>query len=210
MKWQWARHLTAREKIMLQVLAVVAFLTLTTVYVILPLITQSGHLDEQIAKTAQANSRLMAQVRNEHEMDSELVTTLQKLERLAVQLPIRKEIPQFIVLLEQAAAVSGVRLRELRLGDPVDKKTHGEIPIDLSLAGEYLSLVQFVKQLETMPRQSRSSQWRIAATSGTQLEMQLSMVIFLDPRALLEPNSDTLQSSYPIGRPNPFSGSVTR
>ncbi len=204
MKWQWVRQLTAREKLMLQVLAVVAILTFGTVYGILPLIVASSQLDEQIATSSQTNSRLMAQVRQEQEIETELLAISEKLERLAGQLPTKKELPQFILQLEQAGADSKVQLRNVVLGDPVDKTTHGEIPVNLSLSGDYLALVQFVRQMETMPRHTRVGQWQIMAASGAKLEMVISLVIFVDPQALRDPAGDSLPAGYPIGRANPF------
>ncbi len=203
LSWQWTRQLTKRERLMLQILALVSIVTLTGVYLYLPMLEDRNSLDSEIVRLAQSNSQLMAQARQEANMDAELATISGKLERLNAHLPQKKEIPQFIVLIEQAAATSKVQVRSLSLGDPVDQKTYAEISADMIATGDYIGLVRFIQQMEALPRSARVSAWSI--TSGKQqLELAVTLSIFVEPQALQDEQGDTLPPGYPVGKASPF------
>lgn len=223
MKLTLRREYTTREKAMLVALVVVVVATLLVQFVYMPMFRARIELDQRIVELENAHQLARLQAAKESEIDAELARINARLEQLTGQLPQAADIPQYLIQVEQAALSSGVRVKELKIGSPVNKKDHGEIPISIVASGEYSSVVGFLRQIETAPRYTNIIQWRLVSSTliegvppvqqqGTsslessrpQIDIDITVVIYVDSKALTDPQPDQLPADYSGGKTNPF------
>jgi type IV pilus assembly protein PilO len=101
----------------------------------------------------------------------------QKLAVADQMLPDRPNMSSFLIQLDQTAAASGVKVAQIKPGQPVNKAGYREIPIEIIIKGTYAQTMIFLTKLESLSRFDSVN--NIAMQSQqTMLESKLSIVIY--------------------------------
>lgn len=92
-------------------------------------------------------------------------------------LPDQPDISSFLTQLDQTAVASGVKLIQIKPGQPVNKAGYREIPIEIIVRGSYAETMTFLTKLESI---SRFNSVKNIATQSRQamLESKLSLIIY--------------------------------
>ena len=101
-------------------------------------------------------ARELASLSSFQQRQAELVSAIAagrtQLALLQQGLPQGKELDQFIFQLQQAAAASGVSIRQITAEPIVPRQDHYEMPFQVELDGPYFSVDKFLRQLSLAPR----------------------------------------------------------
>lgn len=87
----------------------------------------------------------------------------QQLEIQKKIVPDEKEAPQFIRLLQDRAASSGIEIRRYTSSNPVTKEFYTEVPFEVELDGPYYSIVNFFERIGKMERIINVANLRMSA-----------------------------------------------
>lgn len=106
------------------------------------------------------------------------------IDRLAVLLPEKKQLDQIISGLEATANFSGLQIKEITLGADADVKTPKKVNIKFQLAGNYESLLSFLKEIEKSLRIydvseiSMSKESSTGNTNANSFALELRMTVY--------------------------------
>jgi type IV pilus assembly protein PilO len=97
-------------------------------------------------------SELQVYERRNAEFKVEMAALEKQLETLKTIVPEDKEVDEFMRLLQEAAAASGVQIRSLTAQAVVPKDYHYELPFSISVDGPYFSIEDFFARLSRLSR----------------------------------------------------------
>jgi type IV pilus assembly protein PilO len=120
-----------------------------------PVATMRGTLDDNRAKDSDLNrqvAELQVYERRNAEFKVEMAALEKQLETLKTIVPEEKEVDEFMRLLQEAAAASGVQIRSLAAQAVVPKDYHYELPFAISVDGPYFSIEDFFARLSRLSR----------------------------------------------------------
>ena len=120
-----------------------------------PVATIRNTLDENHSKYADLNrqvAELQVYERRNAEFKVEMAALEKQLETLKTIVPEEKEIDEFMRLLQEAAAASGVQIRSLTAQAVVPRDYHYELPFSISVDGPYFSIEDFFARLSRLSR----------------------------------------------------------
>lgn len=114
----------------------------------------------QLLESDTNESRQMAQelagLRGFEQRQSALRSTLAgsraQLDQLRQALPQNKDIDDFMFEMQQAAATSGVTIRQISALPVIPRQDHYEMPFQVELDGSYFGVEEFFHQLSLAPR----------------------------------------------------------
>jgi type IV pilus assembly protein PilO len=107
--------------------------------------TRESDLNRQV-------SQLQVYERRNAEFKLEMAALEKQLDTLRTIVPEDKELDEFIRLLQEAAAASGVSIRRLTAQAVVPKDFHYELPFDIEVDGPYFSIEDFFSRLSRLSR----------------------------------------------------------
>ena len=120
-----------------------------------PVATIRSTLDDNRAKESDLNrqvAELQVYERRNAEFKVEMAALEKQLETLKTIVPEEKEVDEFMRLLQEAAAASGVQVRSLTAQAVVPKDYHYELPFAISVDGPYFSIEDFFARLSRLSR----------------------------------------------------------
>jgi Tfp pilus assembly protein PilO len=159
------------------VLNLVAFLVVILVgfLVIRPLNDQLKDLNTKIAVRSQENEQLTAKLNTLQSLRSRILEGEEQ-QLLASALPINEDVPGIYVMIPTIATKSGVTVESLQVG----KATEAEVPVDLTITGEYQGLLDFFGNLHKNQRPIRVRSIAVSArTDQESKSFSLSTVVKL-------------------------------
>jgi Tfp pilus assembly protein PilO len=112
-------------------------------------------LDENNTKDADLNrqvAELQVYERRNAEFKVEMAALEKQLDTLKTIVPEEKEVDEFMRLLQEAAAASGVQIRSLTAQAVVPKDYHYELPFSINVDGPYFSIEDFFARLSRLSR----------------------------------------------------------
>ena len=112
-------------------------------------------LDENHTKDADLNrqvAELQVYERRNAEFKVEMAALEKQLETLKTIVPEEKEVDEFMRLLQEAAAASGVQIRSLVAQAVVPRDFHYELPFSITVDGPYFSIEDFFARLSRLSR----------------------------------------------------------
>ena len=86
------------------------------------------------------------------ELQGEMDALNKQLETLQTIVPEDKQVDQFIIMLQGAAASSGVSIRRITTKPVVAKDFHYEMPFEIEADGPYFSMLDFFSKLSRLSR----------------------------------------------------------
>jgi type IV pilus assembly protein PilO len=120
-----------------------------------PVSSMRSTLDDNHSKDSELN-RLVAELqvyeRRNAEFKVEMAALEKQLDTLKTIVPEEKEVDEFMRLLQEAAAASGVQIRGLTSQAVVPKDYHYELPFQITVDGPYFSIEDFFARLSRLSR----------------------------------------------------------
>src|SRR5229473_6563182 len=107
--------------------------------------TKDSNLNRQVAE-------LQVYERRNAEFKVEMAALEKQLETLKTIVPEEKEVDEFMRLLQEAAAASGVQIRSLNSEAVVPRDYHYELPFSITVDGPYFSIEDFFARLSRLSR----------------------------------------------------------
>src|SRR5215469_14571842 len=120
-----------------------------------PVATMRSTLDENRQKDSDLKrqvAELQVYERRNAEFKVEMAALEKQLETLKTIVPEEKEVDEFMRLLQEAAAASGVQIRSLNSEAVVPKDYHYELPFTITVDGPYFSIEDFFARLSRLSR----------------------------------------------------------
>ena len=120
-----------------------------------PVASMRATLDDNHTKDSDLNrqvAELQVYERRNAEFKVEMAALEKQLETLKTIVPEEKEVDEFMRLLQEAAAASGVQIRSLTSMAVVPKEYHYELPFAISVDGPYFSIEDFFARLSRLSR----------------------------------------------------------
>jgi type IV pilus assembly protein PilO len=127
-------------------------------------------LDTNRSKLSDLNrevSQLQVYERRNAEFKVEMAALEKQLDTLKTIVPEEKEIDEFMRLLQESAAASGVQIRKLTAQAVVPKDYHYELPFLITVDGPYFSIEDFFARLSRLSRIINVGDLQFAATDAT-------------------------------------------
>jgi len=112
-------------------------------------------LDENHTKDSDLNrqvAELQVYERRNAEFKVEMAALEKQLDTLKTIVPEEKEVDEFMRLLQEAAAASGVQIRAITSQAVVAKDYHYELPFQITVDGPYFSIEDFFARLSRLSR----------------------------------------------------------
>lgn len=111
---------------------------------------------------------------NAEEYATELTTNQEYLGRT---LPNNGEIRTFLLQLEQSAQESNVQLAHVKPAPPVSKNGYSELPLDITIKGDFFQTLNYLKRLENGARLATISKLSITVQNNV-LESKMIVTIY--------------------------------
>jgi type IV pilus assembly protein PilO len=122
---------------------------------VFPVANLRGELETNHSRDSDLNrqvSELQVYERRNAEFKLEMAALEKQLETLKTIVPEEKELDEFMRLLQESAAASGVSIRRLTAQAVVPKDYHYELPFDIEVDGPYFSIEDFFSRLSRLSR----------------------------------------------------------
>ena len=120
-----------------------------------PVANMRTTLDDNNTKDANLNrqvAELQVYERRNAEFKVEMAALEKQLDTLKTIVPEEKEVDEFMRLLQEAAAASGVQVRSITAQAVVPRDYHYELPFSISVDGPYFSIEDFFTRLSRLSR----------------------------------------------------------
>jgi Tfp pilus assembly protein PilO len=120
-----------------------------------PVAAMRTTLDDNQTKDADLNrqvAELQVYERRNAEFKVEMAALEKQLDTLKTIVPEEKEVDEFMRLLQEAAAASGVQIRSISAQAVVPRDYHYELPFAISVDGPYFSIEDFFSRLSRLSR----------------------------------------------------------
>lgn len=99
--------------------------------------------------------------------------------RVKALLPDNDAISEFLVTLNTLSKGQNVRVESIKQGALLDRKNYYEIPLDVTVTGNYPNLLRFINKLETAPRLNSITKITVRGEEPL-LSMQLAMLVYVN------------------------------
>ena len=186
-----------RQLVVLALAACTALMALSWFLLVSPKRTEAAELREQATVQQQNNASLETRLQVLRAQSAQLPAEQAELARIATKIPERPSLPTLIRALTAAAAEADVELTGITpqtpelvapaAADPATTATTADgaaaapapagaagqlarIPLSITVTGGYFSIVQFVRELEELPRALRVSNLGMAPDAGAAAE----------------------------------------
>lgn len=195
------KRLTAREKAILTLVAVVGALVAFYLLVHEPLLARLDQIGNEAEDSRTRLTQARALVKEQSKLEESLEQARKEVERLNRKIPGSEAQALFLYHLSQIEASSSVSVTSLKIMEPQDAQTFKEYPVELTVAGPYLGHVRFFQALEGLPQMVRVDKVAFKAGEGSTMSVPYLLRIFMDPTG----NRLTSVPEFPApGKENPF------
>lgn len=93
-------------------------------------------------------------------------------------LPNDANISSFLIMLEQNAKASGVRLEQVQPSQAVNKNGYREIPVSMSIKGNYFQLLDFLQRMEGSQQRFNSTGSMAITNKSGSLESKMTVIVY--------------------------------
>jgi len=114
--------------------------------------TNLDRLNKEYTDLSQEVDRLEVYQRRYGELKGKMENLQEQLEILKKIVPDEKAVDEFIRMLQEAAAQSGVQIRRLTAQPVQAREYHYEMPFELQVDGPYYAILEFFGKLSGLPR----------------------------------------------------------
>ena len=111
-------------------------------------------------------------------------------------LPDGADLGGVLVLMEEAARVSGVHIGQIQPGKSMAKNNYQEIPIALTVKGNYYQLLDFTRRLEGAQRFAAISLFHLQAKDGA-LAGKITVNVYFYAQGMAMPQAAGQQNANP-------------
>ena len=165
--------------------------------VLYPQETRISERQRQLQQEMQKVAAVENFVLTNPDMDKHLADLQQALLRAEKSLPGSMDTANFLAEIEKEARVAGVRLTGVKPGALVDRAGYREMPVEISVEGNYFATLSFLKKLEDTARFNVPASFLIQQKQNA-LATRLNLQIFcygvsVRPAAQPQPASTTQQ-----------------
>ena len=165
--------------------------------VLYPQETRISERQRQLQQEMQKVAAVENFVLTNPDMDKHLADLQQALLRAEKSLPGSMDTANFLAEIEKEARAAGVRLTGVKPGAIVDRAGYREMPLEISVEGNYFATLSFLKKLEDTARFNVPASFLIQQKQ-TALATRLNLQIFcygvsVRPAAPQQPLSTTQQ-----------------
>ena len=122
-------------------------------------------------------------VEHNSDLDKQYVELRQKLDQTSLLLPEQSDIGSFLVQLEQVAKASKVVLGQVQPSQPVVKTGYYEIPVTITVSGNYFQVLDFMSRIEGMKRFVAVSSMSLKPKTGDVLDGNIAVIIYASGQA---------------------------
>ncbi len=210
--------LTTREKMLIGVLFIVAFVSLYYQFVLtkqLAIVDKLRH--DVMTLQTEVNDYNTLSV---DKMKNRLSELDRQIEICNEELPDNENIESFVVLLDDAIAKTGVNFEELNFNstdnqlqspenqtnnNKTTKTKYVEIPVNIKVAGDYSKISSFIEELQSMQRLSNIKSFEISKDNeSNNLLLNIDIVIY----SMSKKGGSNLNSFEASGKSDPFKSLV--
>jgi type IV pilus assembly protein PilO len=147
-------NLSKRAKIIVFIIFILAFVYLNYSYIYLPRNNRIKSLDGQIGvlhNKIEEGKRVYARLA---ELRKEYQDLIEKMEFMEVLLPKEKEIPEFLVMLQETMDEFNIDFSNFAPQSIIQEKEalYATLPINMTYAANYFEVIRFLDRLENFPR----------------------------------------------------------
>lgn len=144
--------LSIGQKITLLVVISAALLVATFMFLMKPTIVKLREMPERQQLEKQKYNMSLIQIEHLKSVKKESAKTLVELTQLDQMMPKDKEIPALMVDIQEIADNAGVQFASIAPFEKVPGNKYYEIPLELKINCQFYELVDFMYQLEKLPR----------------------------------------------------------
>lgn len=154
---------------------------------VLPKMNQVSSAQKELDAAKARQFTLESQLSALQEAKAEAPKAQKTIEDVERQIPPTAQEGSFILLINNAATLAAVQVATLTPGAPTPNATTGltEIPVAVSTTGTYFSQVEFLYNLETLPRAAKVLDVSLTTSDSTttgatipELSMQTSVTLY--------------------------------
>jgi len=169
-----------RMQIILWIVFLVLFVYLNYSYIYLPRNEKIQQLDQQISTLQEkiAEGRRIAARLDELKKEYQELTA--RLQFVEVLLPTEKEIPEFLVLLEDTMEEFNINFNNFSPQNLAQDKDaiYARLPIKMTYTADYFEIIKFLDRLENFPRIVDIQDLRINPTGENAENINVTMTMF--------------------------------
>lgn len=153
---------------------------LLILFLVLPKMSQVTEAQQELEDAKAQQQTLSVQLnalRQARDEAPQNEATIREIER---EVPPTADLPSVILLLRNAAAVSGVQVMSLTPAAPVPAVAGGFSEISVSASGEcsYFALVKYLHEMETLPRAATVESVDLNPVEGTTLAFAATITLY--------------------------------
>jgi Tfp pilus assembly protein PilO len=149
-------------------------------FLVLPKMTQVTEAQQELEDSRAQQQTLSAQLNALEQAREEAPENEAAIREVDAMVPPTADLPGVILLLRNAAVVSGVQVLSLTPATPATSETGEFSSIAVSATGEgsYFSLVRYLHEIETLPRAATVQSVDLNPSEGTILSFAATITLF--------------------------------
>jgi Tfp pilus assembly protein PilO len=158
----------------------VALVLLLVFFLVLPKLSQVSDAKKKLNEAIAETSTLQSEYRALQDARAAAPQAQEKIDQVNREIPPTADLPGLILLLQNAAASSGINLLTITPGAPAfDQTTNlSTISVSVSATGTYFALTEYLYKIETLPRAAKVVSMSLApagTTGGLTMSATLDM-----------------------------------
>jgi Tfp pilus assembly protein PilO len=149
-------------------------------FLVLPKMTAVTEAQQELEQSRAQQDTLSAQLNALEQARAEAPENEAAIREVDAMVPPTADLPGVILLLRNAAVVSGVQVLSLTPASPVTSETgeFSNIAISASGEGSYFALVRYLNEVETLPRAATVESVDLNPVEGTILTFTATITLF--------------------------------
>jgi Tfp pilus assembly protein PilO len=153
---------------------------LLVLFLVLPKMGQVTEAQQELEDTQAQQDTLSVQLNALRQARDEAPENEAAIREVDAKVPPTADLPGVILLLRNAAAVSGVQVLSLTPATPSTAETGGFSSISVSASGDgsYFALVKYLHEIETLPRAATVQSIDLNPTEGSILSFAATITLY--------------------------------
>jgi Tfp pilus assembly protein PilO len=149
-------------------------------FLVLPKMAAVTEAQQELEESRAQQATLSAQLNALEQARAEAPENEAAIREVDAMVPPTADLPGVILLLRNAAVVSGVQVLSLTPASPVTSEAGGFSNIAISASGEgsYFALVRYLHEVETLPRAATVESVDLNPVEGTTLTFTATITLF--------------------------------
>jgi Tfp pilus assembly protein PilO len=153
---------------------------LLVLFLVLPKMGQVTEAQQELEDTRAQQQTLSAQLNALRQARDEAPVNEAAIREVDGKVPPTADLPGVILFLRNAAAVSGVQVLSLTPSTPTTAEAGGFSSISVSATGDgsYFALVQYLHEIETLPRAATVQSVDLSPTEGSTISFAATITLY--------------------------------